>query len=185
MCAVSRPTATAACEWQRTRGRATTEDVDLTHTGVTFSSTPPALHHHAWEPGCCGEARVKESRQKMWEMCALAARDEGENAGFSGTQGQPAEFCQEKHGAVFLARAMGVREQEKGWEKGGGALKQRAERKIRGSLGHLREKNINTWDIAKYHTMMMFRDSYMMASPLRSFAADYGWRPYITFVLYG
>lgn len=36
----------------------------------------------------------------------VGCRDEGENAGFSGTQGQPAEFCQEKHGAVFLARAM-------------------------------------------------------------------------------
>lgn len=44
----------------------------------------------------------------------IGCRDEGENAGFSGTQGQPAEFCQEKHGAVFLARAMGVREEGRG-----------------------------------------------------------------------
>ncbi len=44
----------------------------------------------------------------------VGCRDEGENAGFSGTQGQPAEFCQEKHGAVFLARAMGVSEEGRG-----------------------------------------------------------------------
>lgn len=44
----------------------------------------------------------------------VGCRDEGENAGFSGTQGQPAEFCQEKHGAVFLARAMGVNEVGRG-----------------------------------------------------------------------
>lgn len=30
-------------------------------------------------------------------------------AGFSGTQGRPAEFCQEKYGAVFLARDIGVK----------------------------------------------------------------------------
>lgn len=30
-------------------------------------------------------------------------------AGLSGTQGRPAEFCQEKYGAVFLARDIGVR----------------------------------------------------------------------------
>lgn len=47
----------------------------------------------------------------------VGCRDEGENAGFSGTQGQPAEFCQEKHGAVFLARAMGVREEGKGQKR--------------------------------------------------------------------
>ena len=47
----------------------------------------------------------------------VGCRDEGENAGFSGTQGQPAEFCQEKHGAVFLARAMGMREEGRGKEK--------------------------------------------------------------------
>lgn len=44
----------------------------------------------------------------------IGCRDEGESAGFSGTQGQPAEFCQEKHGAVFLARAMGVSEVGRG-----------------------------------------------------------------------
>jgi len=48
----------------------------------------------------------------------VGCRDEGENTGFSGTQGQPAEFCQEKHGAVFLARAMGVREEERGRKRG-------------------------------------------------------------------
>ncbi|TNN60244.1 hypothetical protein EYF80_029579 [Liparis tanakae] len=41
-------------------------------------------------------------------------KDKGEKAGFSGTQGQPAEFCQEKHGAMFLARAMGMREEGDG-----------------------------------------------------------------------
>lgn len=30
-------------------------------------------------------------------------------AGFSGTQGRPAEFFQEKYGAVFLARDIGVK----------------------------------------------------------------------------
>lgn len=50
----------------------------------------------------------------------VGCRDEGENAGFSGTQGQPAEFCQEKHGAVFLARAMGVRDEGRGQKSGRG-----------------------------------------------------------------
>lgn len=49
----------------------------------------------------------------------IGCRDEGENAGFSGTQGQPAEFCQKKHGAVFLARAMGFQEEERGKRKKG------------------------------------------------------------------
>ena len=44
----------------------------------------------------------------------LAAGMRGRKAGFSGKQGQPADFCQEKHGAVFLARTMGVRDEGRG-----------------------------------------------------------------------
>lgn len=62
-------------------------------------------------------------------------------AGFSGTQGQPEEFCQEKHGAVFLARAMGVREEGRGKRERGKCVRvcvcgETREKKTRGSLGH-------------------------------------------------
>lgn len=66
----------------------------------------------------------------------VGCRDEGENAGFSGTQGQPAEFCQEKHGNICIARAMGVREEGRGKREKGKKVCART-KKTRGSLGAL------------------------------------------------
>lgn len=58
--------------------------------------------------------RSQRAGRKCEKCVRVGCRDEGENAGFSGMQGQPAEFCQEKHRAVFLARAMGLSEVGRG-----------------------------------------------------------------------
>ena len=83
--------------------------------------------------------------------------DEGENAGVSGTQGQPAEFCQEKHGAEFLARAIGVRDEGGGKRERGKKVcvcecvevwRQRGRRRFAGALSRANTKRRKKHDKA-------------------------------------
>lgn len=67
----------------------------------------------------------------------VGCRDEGENAGFSGTQGQPAEFCQEKHGACkSCGGEWGGKGQKTEKKEGAQYIRVGVKKKTRGSLGH-------------------------------------------------